>query len=254
MLLAPILPVVPALGGCALLYYCSGRKRTGILHALGFGLLAFAWQTLLYRLLLILTEKYEWLQQFVAAHTVFMALAISLIYSILIAVCLFWAVGTVNRKEHSVIRAAAAGIGFSLGNVIWNILIPYVSSLYYAARINTGSFKGSDELAWSVYYTTPLSVMSDSLKGIYMVILYMTLAYLAERERSQKKYMRILLIFLVQYFLSVSSALLNFISGNGYWGIIIQHVLLILLSGAGVYLLYRGVWVKERLNTGQEKQ
>ena len=237
MLLAPIIPLIVALGGCALLYHYTNKERTGILNSFGYGLIAFGIQTLVYELVVVLVQKYDWLQNVLLANRVTMLVILPVVYSVLIALCLCWGVGKVNQEKKSLIRSAAMGIGFGMGNVIWNILVPYVSSMYYAARINTGSFVGSDELALSISEIRPLAVMLDSLKSIYLIVIYMALGYVVGRYLNAAK--SLLIVFLVQCFLSVTNALVRQYVTSEVAGTVILHSIFIVTALAGGFLIHK---------------
>lgn len=252
MLLAPILPLLLALGGCALLYHFTDKKRTGILHSFGFGLVAFALQTIAYELIIILVQRYESVQNILVANRLMQLLMLPLVYSVLIAGCFCWGVERAIDKEGTLIRSAACGIGFGMGNVVWNILIPYVSSMYYAARINTGSFVWSDELAMSVYQLKPLTVVLDSAKSMYFIVIYMALGYVTGRYLNnqnkgqnfgkKQRTKSFLIVFLVQFLLSFSNALLKLFATSTL-AVAIMHVLLLAVTAICVYVIYK--WLKK---------
>ena len=183
MFMAPIVPLLVAAGGCILLYHYSDKKRVGILHGVGFGILAYIWQLILNTLVTVLITKYDWLRNVVQSNVAISSLIYALINSVFVAIGLVWGVRIATRSQKSLtrkysIKAVSVGIGFGVFNTVWNLVIPYGESLYYSARINTGSFVGSDELAQSVFDTRPGIVLLDSLKGVYLLILYMALALL----------------------------------------------------------------------------
>lgn len=251
MVLAPLIPLVLAAGGCGVLYHFSEKKRTGIVNALGVGFLAFLWQEILYMLVAVLLTKYEGLQNVIESTRISAAVVYALVCSIFIALGIFWGVKSANREKQSPFRTGAAGIGFGVGNVCWNILIPYGTSLYYSARINTGSFVGSDELAQSVYALKPSEVMLDSLKGIYLMIIYVALALVIGKAGQQgKKVQGYVTVLLVQLFISLSNALLKQFASAVIAAVVI-HGMLLVLTVLAVWWSYRQLLCKS--SDGQTK-
>ncbi len=240
MLLALIFPLAAAGAGVWFLYCFSDKKKTGIVNALGLGIVAFFCKYVLssmvsIALIQLVERKQMW-------NMVMPVTYISTAISSVIAVLSFqWAVKTSNRSRQTLFRGAAAGLGFGVGNVIWNIVVPYVTSLYTASTINMGVYEGADSMAQSVLDTRPLTVMLDSLRSIYFLVIYTALGFIAGKLYLEgKKEKAFLLTLLVIFF----GSFVNVRTGN-IAATAVVHVLLIALAAVGGWILYQWLMKKD---------
>ena len=250
MFLAPLFPLAVAGAGCGLLYRFSDKKRTGIVNSLGLGILAFFWQQCLYTMIVMALTEYEGVRSVIERIALISVIVYTIVCSIFLAMGIQWAVRAAEKKTTSPFRASAAGLGFGVGNVIWNIVVPYMIGLYTASTINMEVYEGSDETAASVLAIRPMDVMMDSLKSVCFLFIYTAMGLLIGklcRQGSRKR--AFLMTFLAMFFINITNALLKQFSYQKMAASVVIHVLLLLLAAAAAWMLSQWLRTSGRGNT-----
>lgn len=174
--MALVLPVLAA----AVLYIIVNRHsrkiETGMMGVIGYGTLGYLWQQLIYLMAVVLLTNQAWLRNAIGSYFVVSALVYGLVCSIFVALGMYWGIYLTNQKQRSIYRSMTIGIGFGLGNIVWNILAPYGMSLYDAIRINAGTFTGNEKTREAILTTASTTMYLDALKCILLLIIYMGVA------------------------------------------------------------------------------
>lgn len=245
MLLAPLFPLAIAGAGCGLLYRFSDKKRTGIVNSLGMGIIAFFWQQCLYMMIIMALTEYEGVRGVIERIPLVSVVVYSIVCSLFLALGIHWAVRVTGKKAPSPFRASSAGLGFGVGNVIWNIVVPYMIGLYTASTINMQVYEGSDEVAASVLAIRPMDVMLDSLKSVCFLFIYTALGLMIGKLcRQDSRGRAFIMAFLFQFLISLTNALLKQFATRPVAASVVIHVFLILLAAGAAWLL--SCWLRQK--------
>lgn len=210
MVMAIVLPVLVA----AVLYIMVNRHsrkiETGMAGAVGYGALGYLWQQLIYLMAVVLLTNQVWLRDAIGSNFVVSALVYGLICSIFVALGMYWGIYLTNQKQQSIYRSMTIGIGFGLGNIMWNILAPYGMSLYDAIRINAGTFTGNEKTRESILATASATMYLDALKCILLLIIYWGVAcFMGKLYLQGKKWYAGLVPVAAQLVISLSNAFMR---------------------------------------------
>ena len=174
--MAILLPLIAVLIPFYILWKQSSKVERGMLGAIGYGIMGYFWQEIIYSFLglLALTKMRDVLNA-TGGNAVVVAFVEALAGSIFVAAGLYWGVYLTNTKQRSLYRSTTVGLGFGLGAA----LLTYGFQLYYAIRINVGAFTGTDMAKASIVYVfirftdVILNTYAPALvaKIVYMVVL-----------------------------------------------------------------------------------
>lgn len=177
MIMAVVLPVFVA----ALIYKIVGRYsrkiETGLIGAVGYGVLGYLWQQLIYLMVIVVLTNQKWLFDAIGNSFVLSSIVYGSICSIFVALSIYWGIYLTNQKQKSVFRSMTVGLGFGLGNYVWNILAPYGMSLYYSIRMNAG-IPGDEKTRETILATASVTMYLDALKCILLLLIYLGVAFL----------------------------------------------------------------------------
>ena len=139
--MAILLPLIAVLIPFYILWKQSSKVERGMLGAIGYGIMGYFWQEIIYSFLglLALTKMRDVLNA-TGGNAVVVAFVEALAGSVFVAAGLYWGVYLTNTKQRSLYRSTTVGLGFGLGAA----LLTYGFQLYYAIRINVGAFTGTD--------------------------------------------------------------------------------------------------------------
>lgn len=178
---AIVLPLLAA----AVLYFIihkhSKKMETGMIGAASYGCLGFLWQQLFYLMAIVALNMIPWFRNVGAENYIFQVVILSLLCGVFVALGLYWGVYLTNQKQRSLFRSTTIGIGFGVGNALWNIIAPYSMSLYQSFRINAGTFQDSEQTKKSIMATSVSTMCLDSLKCVLFLVIYMGIAHLMSR-------------------------------------------------------------------------
>lgn len=210
MAVSILLPLLVA----ALFYFLIGRKsrkiETGMLGAAAYGCLGFLWQQLIYLVAAVGMTSFSPLRNAIEGNYVLSALLFSFVCSVFVALGMYWGVYLTNQKQKSLYRSVTVGIGFGVGNAVWNIILPYAMSFYYSIQINAGTFAKDAETRESILATSPATMYLDALKCILFLLVYMGVAYEMSRYYLEgKKWYAWGIPIVVQLFISMTNSLIK---------------------------------------------
>lgn len=202
---AMALPVV-----VAAVFYIAIRKHshkieTGMMGALGYGVLGYLWQQLFYLMTIVLIARVEVIQNVIESFYVLLAFVYGLICSVFVALGLYWGIYLTNQKQHSLYRSVTVGIGFGLGNVVWN------------------------------FATSTAALYQNGLKCMLMLVIYVGIAHVMSGYYLEGKRVPAWLTpILVQLFISFSNAIMNryMPQTSAKAGI---YILLCIMAAVGLY-------------------
>lgn len=237
----------PAICSAALFVYLHRKMHTdhtGLGGAAAYGFAGYVWQEILYMLCLVLMTKFSWFENLNENLYLLVSLLYALLSAFFVAFGMYWIIRKIKAKTEEadkyLWRVCAVGIGFSAGNIGWNLLVPYCSSLYYAARINTGIFYGSQSLAESVASSSVSGMMLDGLKGAWMLLIYVALALIMGIYMKEKPKASAVIGVLVPFGISIVNALVGYFGCGTTVAQVAIQIFLVLLAAAGSYL----VWIR----------
>lgn len=188
----------------------SRKIETGMMGAVGYGALGFLWQQLIYLMAVVLLTNQAWLRDAIGSYFAISAVVYGLVCSIFVALGMYWGIYLTNQKQRSIYRSTTIGIGFGLGNIMWNILAPYGMSLYDAIRINAGTFTGNEKTKESILATASATMYLDALKCILLLVIYMGVAYImADFYLKGKKWHAAAVPVAAQLVISLSNAFMR---------------------------------------------
>lgn len=156
----------------------SSKLEAGFSGAVGYGLLGYVWQYVIYMyfgLLLgkVFMESYKGSK----AAEIVLSLLLTVLSTLCTVVSLYWGIYLTNQKQVSLYRSAAVGIGFSLGKMGIDLIYPYLQSVYFSFQINNGTFQAREDIRTSILESTTGSLIAGAYKCILMsvIIFAMTL-------------------------------------------------------------------------------
>lgn len=188
--------VLPILAG-AVPYYLfwkrSSKIEAGMMGAFGYGVFGYFWQEIIYGFLgtvllsIAYTNKEGSLAGFLNAtggSEIIVAIIEALFSGVFVALGLYWGIYLTNKKQRSLYRSATVGIGFGVGYAVFK----YGFQLYYAIKINQGTFAGTDAAKASILNTSVGTLYVASYRNILMVIIFMGIALLMGNYHLEKNY------------------------------------------------------------------
>lgn len=242
MIFAFLFPLICSVVLFVYLHRRMGTDHTGLGGAAAYGFAGYVWQEILYMLCLVLLTKFSWLENLNEDLYLLLSLLYALLSALFVAFGMFWIIRKMKEKTEEadkyLWRVCAVGIGFSAGNIGWNLLVPYCSSLYYAARINTGIFYGSQSLAESVAGSSVSGMILDGLKGVWMLLIYVGLALIMGIYMKEKPKASAAIGVLAPFGISIVNALVGYFGRGTTVAQIVMQIFLAILAAAGSYLVW----------------
>lgn len=236
MVLAILLPILAAVVPYVCIHKRSSKIETGMAGAVGYGFLGYLWQQLIYLMVIVMITNISWLAKLIGNNYVATATVYGLVCGIFVALGMYWGVYLTNQKQHSIYRSAAIGIGFGLGNIAWNIIAPYAMSLYYSIQINAGTYAGSEQIKKSILGTPAVTLYLDAFRCILFLLIYMGIALLLGYFYLEgNKIAAWGTPILVQFFISLSNALIQEYLPN-IASRVVLYIMLSLLAAGSVWL------------------
>ncbi len=239
-IVAILLPVLAGLIPYYLFWKRSSKIERGMLGALGYGAMGYFWQKIIYSVLgmIALTKMIGFLNA-TGGNAVFVAFVEALAGSLFTALGLYWGIYLTNTKQRSMYRSATVGIGFGIGSA----LLSYGFQLYYAIRIQSGTFTGTDKAKASILATSTASLYVDAYRNVLIVIIYIGVALLMGKFYLEKNRLSSWLVpILVYVFIRFTEVILI-----TYIPVAVAKtifcILLTLLAAASLWMIYQ--WLKK---------
>ena len=238
--IAIVLPLLAGLIPFYLFWKRSSKIERGMLGASGYGVMGYFWQEIIYSFLgLLALTKMRGVLNATGGNAVLVALIEALAGSLFVALGLYWGIYLTNTKQRSLYRSATIGIGFGLGAAF----LTYGFQLYYAVRINTGSFTGTNLAKANILATSTASLYVDAFRNILVVMIYMGVALLMGKFYLERNRLASWLVpILVYVFMRFTDVLLN-----TYAPAVVAKasylVILTLLAAASVWMVSQ--WLKK---------
>lgn len=242
MCVAMLLPILVAVVFYILIHRRSSKLETGMPGAIGYGILGFLWQELIYLMLIVILTNFVWFKNLTENSFLLSALIYGLLCAVFVALGMYWGTYLTNQKQRSLYRSATIGLGFGLGNTGWYILATYSMSLYYSFQINAGTFAKSEELKQSILNTSAASMYMDALRCILLLIIYTGVALLLGKFYLEKNRQAAWgTPILVQFFISFTNALFQqYLPGMA--ARILFYGILALMAAVSAWMILR--WLK----------
>lgn len=248
--MAIALPLLAGLIPFYLFWKRSSKIERGMLGAIGYGVMGYFWQEIIYSFLgLLALTKMRGVLNATGGNAVVVAFVEALAGSLFVAAGLYWGIYLTNTKQRSLYRSATVGIGFGLGAAI----LTYGFQLYYAVKINTGSFTGTDLAKANILATTTASLYVDAYRNILVVMVYMGVALLTGKYYLEKNRLASWLVPILTYvFMRFTDVLLNTYA-PALAAKTIYLIVLTLLAAASLWMVYQ--WLKKgTLELGKNKR
>ena len=204
--MAILLPLIAVLIPFYILWKQSSKVERGMLGAIGYGIMGYFWQEIIYYFLKMLayTKMQDVLSTDVGNAVMFVVVDV-LASGIFVAAGLYWGVYLTNTKQRSLYRSTTVGLGFGLGVALLNYGLP----LYYAIRINVGAYTGTDTAKAGILSTSTVSLYLDAVRNILWVLVYMGVAFWVGKNHLEKKRLTAWLMPIIVYaFIRVTNAIL----------------------------------------------
>lgn len=243
LIIAIVLPILVGAIPYYIFWRKSSRIETGMLGAIGYGVLGYFWEEIIYSFLgLVALTKMTGVLNATGGNAVFVAIVEALVSGVFVALGMYWGIYLTNTKQRSLYRSATVGIGFGIGYTLLN----YGFQLYYAIKINLGTFTGDEGAKAKILATTPGSLYVSSYRNVLMVIIFMGVAFLAGKYYLEKKRLSSWLVPMLAYVLIRFTDVIL----NAYLSQIVARVIVCALL---TVLAVASLWViREWLRTSQK--
>lgn len=235
--------MLPLLAGMILYYFVwkkSSKIETGMFGAIGYGIAGYFWEEIIYSFLaLVALTKMTNLLNTTGGSAIFVAFVEALLSGIFVAAGMYWGVYLTNTKQRSLYRSATVGIGFGFGYVF----LTYGFQLYYAIKVNLGTFAGAENTKKQLLATTQASLYVGAYRNILMVIIFMGIALYIGKFYLEKNYKIACAFPLVVYvFIRFTDVILNTYLSVMVAKIIVCVILTIISAGV-MWIIQR--WLKK---------
>lgn len=230
LILATLFPVLAGLIFYYKLWKKSSKIEGGMLGALAYGALGYFWQEIIYSFLgLVALTKMTGILNATGGNGVVVAFVEALAGSLFVAVGLYWGVYLTNTKQHSLFRSATVGVGFGVGMA----LLKYGFQLYYAVKINMGTFSGTSVSREAILTTPAASHYLAAYRNILIVIIYMGVALLLGKFYLEKNRLSSWLVPVLAYvFMRFTEVLLYTYAPEIVAKVIYSVILTVLAAGS----------------------
>lgn len=198
--MAILLPLIAVLIPFYILWKQSSKVERGMLGAIGYGIMGYFWQKIIYYFLKKLALSAN------IGNLDVLAVVDVLVSGIFVAAGLYWGVYLTNTKQRSLYRSTTVGLGFGLGVALFYYGLPF----YYAIRINVGAYTGTDTAKAIILSTSTASLYLDAVRNILWVLVYMGVAFWVGKNHLEKKRLTAWLMpIIVDAFIRVTKAILD---------------------------------------------
>lgn len=207
LIVAILLPVLAGMISYYIFWRRSSKIETGMLGALAYGILGYFWEEIIYSFLgLVALTNMIGVLNATGGNAVFVAFVEAFASGLFVAIGLYWGIYLTNTKQRSLFRSATVGIGFGIGAT----LLTYGFQLYYAIRINLGTFAGDDRTKKQILAVPTASFYVAAYRNVMMVVVFMGVALLMGKFYLEKKRLFSFLIPVITWlFLRFTDVLLN---------------------------------------------
>lgn len=187
--------VVVGIAAAAVPYFMISRRssalETGLPGAVGYGVLGYVWQYVLYIFGggVFLYRLPFWRSMNGTAQAIILNILLTILTTLCTVAALYWGIYLTNQRKISIYRSATVGIGFGLGRIGLDLIYPYCHSFYLALQINGGTYHGKEELKNSIISTTSASMVSGTYKCVLMLVIVLDIAlimgnyYISENKK-----------------------------------------------------------------------
>ena len=158
--------VVPMMVGIILfLHIKKETKVKGLVFTMLYGVAGYLWEAWIY------VMAYGWVGAMMMSNTWFETafgsvvgqMLIALVYALLTAGGLYWAIYLSNMHEINEKRGTAVGLGFGMAYTVWNYVLIYGTPLIVSFQMRFGTFAGDSE--------TEQKVIGLSVENMYLFII-----------------------------------------------------------------------------------
>ncbi len=207
LIIAIVLPILIGAVPYYIFWKRSSKIETGMLGALGYGIVGYLWEEIIYSFLgLLALTNLTGLLNATGGNAFFVAVVEALISGAFVALGMYWGIYLTNTKQRSIYRSATVGIGFGIGYTLLN----YGFQMYYVVKINTGTYTGDAAAKDRILSTSPASLYVSSYRNVLMVLIFMGMAFLAGKYYLEKKRLVCFMVPLLAYvFIRFTDVILN---------------------------------------------
>ncbi len=206
--LAVFLPILIAIVPYRMFYKRTSKIEAGMLGAVGYGIIGYFWQSILYTLVigLVLTGLVGKAES--GAFEILVLTINGVIASVFVAAAIYWGVFLTNDKQKSMYRSGTIGLGFGIGNA----LINYGVQLFYAIQINTGKYSGEAAVKEDILAMATSSLMLSAYRNVLMLFIFTAMALIAGKWYMEKNWkVACGTIAIIQFFIMVSEGIIKMI-------------------------------------------
>lgn len=204
--LAVFLPILVAIIPYRMFYKRASKIEAGMLGALGYGIIGYFWQSIIYTLVigLVLTGLAGKADN--GAFGILILTINGIIVSIFVAAAIYWGVFLTNDKQKSMYRSGTIGLGFGIGNA----LINYGVQLFYAIQINTGKFGGEAAVKEDILAMATSSLMLSAYRNVLMLFIFTVMALIAGKWYMEKNWkVACGTVAIIQFFIIISEGIIK---------------------------------------------
>lgn len=173
--------VVVGIAAAAIPYLMISRRssalETGLPGAIGYGVLGYVWQYVLYMFGGVFIARLPFLGSInETAQVIVLNVLLTILTTLCTVAALYWGIYLTNQKKISIYRSATVGIGFGLGRIGLDLIYPYCYSFYLALQINGGTYSGDANLKSSILSSTSVSLVTGTYKCVLMLVIVLDIA------------------------------------------------------------------------------
>lgn len=230
MVMAIVLPILVGAVFYYLFWKRSSKMETGMMGAIGYGVMGYIWEELIYSFLgLLALTKMTNVLNATGGNAVFVAAVEALLSAVFVSVGLYWGIYLTNTKQRSLYRSATIGIGFGIGYS----LLTYGFQLYYAIKINSGTFSGANGAKKTILATSATSLYLATYRNVLMLLIFLGIALLMGKYYLEKRHLYAWLTPVIVYmFIRFTDVILNTYLTNAIAKPIVLTILTILAAGS----------------------
>lgn len=241
--------VVVGIAAAAVPYFMISKRssalETGLPGAIGYGVLGYVWQYVLYMFGGVFIARLPFLKGMnESAQVIVLNVLLTFLTTLCTVAALYWGIYLTNQKKVSIYRSATVGIGFGLGRIGLDLIYPYCYSFYLALQINGGTYSGKEELKNSIISTNSASLVTGTYKCILMLLIVLDIALvMGNYYISEKKKMAWIYPLAVYEVIMLLNALPRLIFGNreivAEAVVIVIYTILAAAAGVDIYCWFK---------------
>ncbi|MBO6108476.1 MAG: hypothetical protein J6P16_03620 [Eubacterium sp.] len=185
MLLAVIIPVMTGI----ILFLHMNRELNvkGLLLTAGYGVAGYIWEAWIY------VMAYGWVGAVIMQYrffddgfgSVLKQLIIAVVYALLTALGLVWAVYLSNMRERRMERGIPVGVGFGMAYSVWNYVLVYGAPLVIGFQMKFGVFGGSEETREKVLGLSTRNMYLFTLDNIIFILILLGTTLLMSKVHAE---------------------------------------------------------------------